>query len=420
MFSTEKILKVQLVLIMCFTMPNIIMDLFIPALHSITSLILYATTIYTILYLLKNRPKYNKLYIYYIIYFLIYSIVIFIDLTLERKYPLTEMLGCPKNVSTFIYRTATILLFILQAPLYSKIKDFSFLVKWYIIFNLPLALFYINFIGVEEIFYKESIGNIDISTLTLASAASSSLLMAYIFKNTLTKYKSLNNILLFIIFATTMSVCGDLGKRGAILWFFITLMLYFILKSKNIKLTVIKCTIILGIVYLTFPIIITAIENYSPLLAEKLGSTVFEGDTSGRMDEEGGYAVAIEQFYRSPIFGSYFRHVTSIPTQQGMYPHNIILEFLITFGIAGLIPFLFFLWKILNTIRISLTSNKRSPNSKEKIVGILFLNMFFSMMSTGTPLLMLSFWFSIALLLINNNEEDNEKLFSNNTAQKQP
>lgn len=420
MLSTEKVLKIQLVLIMCFTMPNLIMDLFIPALHSITSLILYATFIYTFIYSLNNRHKYNKLYIYYIIYFLIYSGVIFIDLTLERKYPLSEMLGCPGSVSSFIYKTATILLFILQAPLYNKIKDYSFLVKWYIILNLPLVLFYINIIGVEEILYKQSTGDVDISTLTLAAAASRCLLMAFIFKKSLTRYETINNILLFIIFIATISVWGDLGKRGAILWFFITLIIYFILNSKNIKFTIIKIVIILGIVYLSLPIIITAIENYSPLLAEKIELTVFEGDTSGRMDEEGGYTIAIEQFHTSPLFGSYFRLVTSNPTFQGMYPHNIILEMLITFGIVGLLPFLFFLWKILNIIRRSLISNKRNCNSIKKIVGILFLNIFFSMMSTGTPLLMLSFWLSIAILLTNNKEEDNdEKLFSNNTTQKQ-
>ena len=413
--SIEKILKLQLVMILCFTMPNPMMDIFMPSLHTITTFILYATILYTAAYMMSNQKQYNKIYIVYIVYFLIYSIIIYLDLTTGRKYPLDEMLGCPKSVGAFISTTLVILFFILQAPLYQKIKDFSFLVKLYIILNLPLVIFYIRTVGVAEIQFDESIT--DISTLSLSSAASNCLLLALIFKNSFSKSRSINNIILFIVFASTMYVWGNLAKRGAILWFFVTLAVYFILKSKNIKNTIIKCTILLGVIYLMLPMLISVIENLSPFLAERLEMTLIEGNTSGRMDEEGAYVLAVNQFNNSPFFGSYFRIVTTNPLWQGMYPHNIILELLITFGIAGLIPFIYFLGKILSILRKSFSSDNTGMVSIEKVLGIMFLNIFFSMMTTGTILLSLPFWLNIAILLTINNKK-NEKLLNHNTAQK--
>lgn len=412
--SIEKILKVQLVMILCFTMPNLMMDIFVPQLHTLTTLVLYATIVYTVSYMLSRTPRYNKVFLFYVLFFLIYSVVIYFDLTTDLKYPMSNMLGCPKSVMEFITTTLIILFFILQAPLYQKIKDFGFLVKYYILFNLPLVLLYINTVGVVEIQLDESIT--DISTLTLASTATNCLLLAIIFKNSFTKNKILNNAILVLVFLATMSVWGDLAKRGAILWFFVTLIIYVILKSKNIKVTIIKCCLIFAVVYHFLPTVLSAVGNFSPFLAERIESTLVEGNTSGRMEEEGGYEYAIAQFYESPMLGSYFRIVTTNPVWRGMYPHNVILEMLITVGIVGFIPFVYFIGKILSKLRKSFR-NKPNDNSIEKVLGVLFINIFFSLMSTGTILLYLPFWVIIAILLtINVNK--NGKLFNHNTAQK--
>ena len=414
--SIEKVLKVQLVMILCFTMPNPMMDIFFPSLHTVTTLVLYATTVYSVAYLMSKKYKYNsKIFLWYVVYFLIYSAIIYYYLTIGRLYPLSKMLGCPNNVSVFITNTLILLLFILQAPLYSRIKDFSFLVKAYIILNLPLVLFYIETIGVEEILFDESAT--DISTLVLASVASNCLLLAIIFKSSFSKSKLTNRIILLIVFAATMYVWGSLAKRGAILWFFVTLAIYYIFKSKNTKTTILKIGIISVIVYISLPLIINGLETVSPLLAERIESTLVEGDTSGRMDEDGCFALSMLQFQESPIFGSYFRIVSRNPIWQGMYPHNIILELLITFGITGLIPFIYFLCKILSKLRNSFSNKKNDKNSIEKVLGIMFINTFFLMMTSGTILLNLSFWVNIAILLTINYKQ-NEKLLNNNTAQK--
>lgn len=412
--SLEKILKIQLVLILCFAMPNLMMDIYAPKLHTITTMVLYATALFTMSYVVRQR-QYKRIFIFYIIYFLIYSLVIYFDLTTERKYSLDAMLGCPKSIGAFISTTFVILFFILQAPLYQKVKDFSFLVKWYIILNLPLVLLYIRTVGVAEIQFDESIT--DISTLTLSSAASNCLLLALIFKNSFTKSKLINKIILLVVFAATMYVWGSLAKRGAILWFFVSLAIYYIAKSKNIKITLFKVCAIVAIVYLSATFIINALEGIAPHLASRVESTLVEGHTSGRMEEDGAFAISILQFQRDPMLGSYFRIVTSNPAWQGMYPHNIILEMLITFGIVGIAPFIYFLILIFIKLRESFMDKTIGNNATVKVAGIMFINVLFSLMSSGTLLLNLPFWICIAILLTANNKH-NDKLLYNNTAQK--
>ncbi len=412
--SLEKILKIQLVLILCFAMPNLMMDIYAPKLHTITTMVLYTTALFTMSYVVRQR-QYKRIFIFYIIYFLIYSLVIYFDLTTERKYSLDAMLGCPKSVGAFISTTLVILFFILQAPLYQKVKDFSFLVKWYIILNLPLVLLYIRTVGVAEIQFDESIT--DISTLTLSSAASNCLLLALIFKNSFTKSKLINKIILLVVFAATMYVWGSLAKRGAILWFFVSLAIYYIAKSKNIKITLFKVCAIAAIVYLSATFIVNALEGIAPHLASRVESTLVEGHTSGRMEEDGAFAISIQQFQRDPMLGSYFRIVTSNPLWQGMYPHNIILEMLITFGIVGTAPFIYFLILIFIKIRESFMDKTIGNNATVKVAGIMFINVLFSLMSSGTLLLNLPFWICIAILLTANNKH-NDKLLYNNTAQK--
>lgn len=412
--SLEKILKIQLVLILCFAMPNLMMDIYAPKLHTITTMVLYTTALFTMSYVVRQR-QYKRIFIFYIIYFLIYSLVIYFDLTTERKYSLDAMLGCPKSVGAFISTTLVILFFILQAPLYQKVKDFSFLVKWYIILNLPLVLLYIRTVGVAEIQFDESIT--DISTLTLSSAASNCLLLALIFKNSFTKSKLINKIILLVVFAATMYVWGSLAKRGAILWFFVSLAIYYIAKSKNIKITLFKVCAIAAIVYLSATFIVNALEGIAPHLASRVESKLVEGHTSGRMEEDGAFAISIQQFQRDPMLGSYFRIVTSNPLWQGMYPHNIILEMLITFGIVGTAPFIYFLILIFIKIRESFMDKTIGNNATVKVAGIMFINVLFSLMSSGTLLLNLPFWICIAILLTANNKH-NDKLLYNNTAQK--
>ena len=133
------------------------------------------------------------------------------------------------------------------------------------------------------------------------------------------------------------------------------------------------------------------------------------------MDEDGGFEIATKQFYESPITGSYFRIVTTNLLWQGMYPHNIILEVLITFGVLGLIPLLYFVWKIISKLRYSFKNSQGNQTSIEQVLGIMFINMFFSMMTSGTLLLSLPFWVNIAILLTTINKK-NDKLFNYNTA----
>ena len=102
-----------------------------------------------------------------------------------------------------------------------------------------------------------------------------------------------------------------------------------------------RASIILAIIALTFLFVI---------LTEYLGSSVFErffniynsietGDSSSARIEI--WKAGLMQFWKNPLFGN------SLNCELiDHYPHNILIEVLITTGIVGFVPFFLFLWEI--------------------------------------------------------------------------
>lgn len=401
MFSIVKILKIQLVLILCFTIPNAMMDEFIPSLHLFSTAGLYITFFFSWLYVLNNPKvlKYKQSFWWFIVFYIVYSVFIYVDITVDRKYPLSEMLGCPKSVFEFLRSSLILILYMLLVPLYKKIFDYSFLVKSYILLNLPLIVWFVTNYGY---LYSSdaSLEDMTLSSLMLASSASNSMLLSILFKPKWTNKESLNNFFYILILLGGLYVWGILAKRGAILWFFVTLMLYKLLISKKASKSVVIILLLLFVSYICMPIIIQLVSNFSPYLADRLAATFIEGDTSGRMNEGGGYFYGIRQFLESPWFGSYFRIVTGDRVWQGMYPHNLIIEFLITMGIFGVVPLVIFVIYIIKFIRKKYLSLMDSHSiSMDMVFVVMLLNTILLMMSSGTPLLNMNFWLNFAILL---------------------
>lgn len=401
MFPIERILKIQLILIFCFTIPNAVMDEFIPALHLVSTAGLYITFFLSWLYVLCHPKvlKYKNSFLWFLVYFIIYSAFIYVDIAIEPEYPLAEMLGCPKSVIEFFRNSMILFMYMLLVPLYSKIHDYSFLVKSYILLNLPLTIWFVMHYG--NLYSSDaSIDDMTLSSLVLASSASNAMLFSVLFRPKWSNKNSFNKFCFILILLGGLYVWGVLAKRGAILWFFVTLMSYKLIISKKPSKTIIVLLILLFIVYLCMPLIIQLVSNFSPFLAERMAATFIEGDTSGRMNEGGGYFYGIRQFLDSPWYGSYFRLITGDRMWQGMYPHNLIIELLITMGILGIIPLILFILYIVRYIRKEfLNFIDRNQTAMELVFFVMLINTILLMMSSGTPLLNMNYWLIFAILL---------------------
>ena len=329
----------------------------------------------------------------FLCFFLFYSFFILFYITIHQVYPLRLLHQAPSSVENFVYRTFFIFLFILCSD--TIIKYLS--IKKYLIISFLLGvlptLIYVQYVGIVFI---QTYGNEDnrnfIGQLTLAYSCVPVLIIAI-----LNLSKPLKNELLYRLFAVFLIFCTGYillisTKRGPLLWAFVNLGICFFCIKKNSLKFVLLFLIICVFLITNVEMIIDWIGEFAPTSAERISTTIFEGDTAHRFDVQdksgSGYFIGFNQFAKSPIWGSYFRLIT-IGFFQGHYPHNIFIEILITMGLVGFLPFVMLLFNAVSNIWRVL---RHKHSEGELVCIVLFLASFFELQTTNSLLLNVPFW----------------------------
>lgn len=390
----EKNIKILYILTLCFSLTFIVMDLKMQILHSIMTLLQYISFLIVLVFWFKKRKEleYSILFKLFLCFFGVYSLIIFLDITIYRQFPLEDMLGCPKSIKDFIINTLVIFSLLLFLPLLRYVRRYDFLFNCFIILN-TVSMFYLS-----NNLNNESLRNI---VLMISCTTTSVALMVLVFKRKFFNLK-MSKIFSCIVFLICIYVWIRCNKRGPILYFLLTYLLMFISKNRNNKKKVILFFFGVVLFIVLFQNIIVNILVYiAPELTDRFNETLVSGDTSGRLgDEDSGYALALRQISENPWLGTYFRLTTPFGMWSGAYPHNFFLESIMTFGIIGTIPLLLFVIKAFyesyQNFRVKLVDEYLIRNL---FFSILFINTFLSLMSTGTILLNRSFWISLGAVL---------------------
>lgn len=197
-------------------------------------------------------------------------------------------------------------------------------------------------------------------------------------------------------------ILGAGGERGPIIWTVVNLFIICFLMSKNPARYILF--LIMGGILLLANIdnVLDVIENVSPKAADKLEATVKEGDTNGRFDtnnpEGSTYIIGLDQFASSPIYGSYFRLITNHRVFRGHYPHNVFIEILMTMGLLGFIPFVYFLLKGWRKVRRKIKTGNYSYSQLACLV--LFLAWFLQLQTSKTIVYNTAFWLFFYIMCI--------------------
>ena len=143
---------------------------------------------------------------------------------------------------------------------------------------------------------------------------------------------------MFFIIGTTISIYGILiaGSRGPLFFTILTCLIYlgFGNYSKRFKFLLYVSVIFLVLLFkFDYTYYTDLISIYAPHFADRLVDTIENNDISGREDF---YARGLFQFSKNIYFGDYFA-ITS-GSYAGSYPHNILIESLMTIGLFGSIP----------------------------------------------------------------------------------
>ena len=188
------------------------------------------------------------------------------------------------------------------------------------------------------------------------------------------------------------------GSRGPLvaLAFVVTSFIFLRMKFFKKVTSIILSTLTAGIVFYFYDL---AIE-YVPILS-RFNFNTTEGGMSVNIREE-QYLSALQIFSDSPLFGgSLVEHFANF------YPHNIILEILITGGVVLFLIYLFVFLAIVVELKNSVANNV--PLCLFLIVCLLFISYMFTSSLAGIGLL----YFSIVIISRINVGIMNDKYHNN-------
>lgn len=255
------------------------------------------------------------------------------------------------------------------------------------IFFLIIIIIYAYKLGLSDD-YRLSFEKINPISLSLYSAIAI-LLSFWVFKR---------GLILFIVVMTLLGVMVLSGSRGPLvaLAFVVTSFIFLRMKFFKKLTSIILSILTASIVFYFYDL---AIE-YVPILS-RFNFNTTEGGMSVNIREE-QYLSALQIFSDSPLFGgSLVEHFANF------YPHNIILEILITGGVVLFLIYLFVFLVIVVELKNSVENNV--PLCLFLIVCLLFVSYMFTSSLAGIGLL----YFSIVIISRINVGIMNDKYHNN-------
>lgn len=333
----------------------------------------------------------SKNFYYLIIFYLYYIVVIYFDLYINKS-----------NLVWFSAReSSSIIIRMTQLVLLPTFASLIFRIKYLNQKKIVFAIFITQFIAMSLslIILDLTIGQLvdeqlklsgELNSLNLGYGAVTLFVLCvfafFKYNKFTTRIFSLSGgiLSLYVIIIS--------GSRGPLIYSFLILLycIYFSNYNKNIKRFIVFIVVILILIFfVNYTIFTDVIGNYSSELENRLISSIDNNEISGR---ESLYKIGLNQFLENPFFGNYF--VLTSGNYKGEYPHNIILEAFMTFGLFGAIPFIILLYKTF--VRVNLMVKN---NLDIFWIGLLFLISFFKGLSTwnlyGNTLL----WLSMGIIL---------------------
>lgn len=371
----------------------------------LSSLLLYIEVLLLLLCLVNALFHYREVKFNYnskalCVLYLVYFTFIIYQVFVSPQLPRDMMMDVPEKNSTF-YRD----FFIQSASMFlvlgfRKYIDFTLFAKISVILVFLTFFAYFNKVdfrlyGMLDLMDKKMLSEDEfiITSFRVAWYMVMAFFCGYSVKEEWSKNSIINNIIFYLSSLVFIIGLFITVKRGPIFSFLAVCGLIFYFRYKNKKklwLILLLCAcgvLIFGSVFYDF-----LQDNASGLVDRFLA--IDEGGGSGRFgSDDSVFSTALTQIKESPIIGSYFRLLKNGYIDRGAYPHNIILELLMTGGLLLSIPFFVVIWKALkNGIRLLKHGRDQS------LPALCFFYVLLSLMTSSSLLFKTEFWIFLAIL----------------------
>ena len=348
--------------------------------------------------ILWKEIRFNKLSKFLIALYVIYFVFIYFQVFVSPQVPRDLMMDVPEEDFVFFRDFFIQSLSIFLVLGFRKYIDFTLFAKISVILVFLTFFAYFNKVdfrlyGMLDLMDKKMLleGEFIITSFRVAWYMVMAFFCGYSVKEEWSKNSIINNIIFYLSSLVFIIGLFITVKRGPILSFFAVcgLIFYFRYKKKLwLILLLCACGVLnFGSVFYDF-----LQDNASGLVDRFLA--IDEGGGSGRFgSDDSVFSTALTQIKESPIIGSYFRLLRATYTDKGAYPHNIILELLMTGGLLLCIPFIVVIWKALrNDIRLL------KQGGDQSLPVLCFIYVLMALMTSSSLLFKTEFWVFLAIL----------------------
>lgn len=338
-------------------------------------------------------PKFQT---YFLLFYVVYHVYAFYYILIAPEVPRADMLDVPPENSVlyrdFFIQTLAVLLVgfyrqFIDFRLFAKVTSVLVAVLFYFYYsNVGFATYGIEDVYDNKLFSEEQV----IVSFRLARYFAIAFFCCLACRSLWFKSEKMNIVLTCLLSTILLAGLILTVKRGPILSLFVTTLYWYFIKSKSSH--IVRSLLLWGFVILFFGnIFADFVENYMGGLAERIDSTI-EGGGSGRFGSSTSvYALSLRQIEEAPLLGSYFRITNGLGL--GGYPHNFILEMLMTFGILFTAVFVPLFWKVIKRINLLITQN-----SGATLAATCFLYVLCALMTSGSVFLHTEFWVFLSIL----------------------
>lgn len=405
---------ITLLLIFLFPVKFIIGTLSFYGLEWISPILLYVEVallgcglLYT--FFLWKEIKFNKLSKSLLVLYVIYFVFIFFQVFVFPQLPRDIMMDVPEENFVFFRDFFIQSLSIFLVLGFRKYIDFTLFAKISVILVFLTFFAYFNKVdfrlyGMLDLMDKKMLPEDEyiIISFRVAWYMVMAFFCGYSVKEEWSKNSIINNIIFYLSSLVFIIGLFITVKRGPIFSFLAVCGLIFYFRyKKKLWLILLLCAcgvLIFGSVFYDF-----LQDNASGLVDRFLA--IDEGGGSGRFgSDDSVFSTALTQIKESPIIGSYFRLLNNGYIDRGAYPHNIILELLMTGGLLLSIPFFVVIWKALkNGIRLLKHGRDQS------LPALCFFYVLLSLMTSSSLLFKTEFWLFMAVLCTYNVYKLNPK-----------
>ena len=343
--------------------------------------------------------KYKLMFILYWIYnaYLVYYILI------NPQMPRDMMAQAPENTFGMIQSIIETSLVMAMAAAYQHYLNAKLFIKVAAAFMTFVVFTYALTTDISMYLFEKTLtgtasNNFDISeyglidSLTMGEFVSMAFLFNFFARNSWSRKRQVNQVIFWFTSIVLFLLLAIFGQRGPVLWLIVTILFYYFACGKLGKNILVTTAVVGGIVVLFGDALLGLMAKYDITLIERFMSIGDDGGSGRIGSDDSEYTLAFKQIMEGPLFGSYFR--TTIGSRVGHYPHNFVLELLMTFGIVFTIPLLWILWHAVKKSYYACRYNEPLA-----VFCIIFVNVYLCHLTSYTIVNSTNMWVLLAMVL---------------------